>query len=229
MFEMLIGISLIDYIKANYVLLLDHAGTFAFALSGIRLAGEKKFDWFGAYVVGLVTAIGGGTTRDLLLGVTPFWMLNSSYLIVTAVALLSFVSLKRFIFRLNKALFLFDTIGLGLFTVVGIEKTLAAGYPFWVAIIMGMITGSVGGLIRDVLINEVPLILRRDIYAMACIVGGLVFALCYWLEVERALINLIAAFTVILIRFIAVKYKIQLPTVKQGDIKVNKKMFRLKK
>jgi uncharacterized membrane protein YeiH len=94
---------------------------------------------------------------------------------------------------------------------------------------MGMITGSVGGLIRDVLINEVPLILRRDIYAMACIVGGLVFALCYWLEVERALINLIAAFTVILIRFIAVKYKIQLPTVKQGDIKVNKKMFRLKK
>jgi uncharacterized membrane protein YeiH len=228
MFEMLFGISLIDYIRENYIVLLDHAGTFAFALSGIQLAAEKKFDWFGAYVVGLVTAIGGGTTRDLLLGVTPFWMSNSSYLIVTAVALFSFVALKRFIFRLNKALFLFDAIGLGLFTVAGIEKTLAVGYPFWVAIIMGMITGSVGGLIRDVLINEMPLILRRDIYATACIAGGLVFALCYWLEVDRALIDLISAFTVILIRFIAVKYKIQLPTAKYGDIKIDKKIFRPK-
>lgn len=146
MFELIFGITFIDYIRENYVEILDHLGTFAFALSGIRLAAEKKFDWFGAYVVGLVTAIGGGTTRDLLLGVTPFWMLNSSYLIVTAVALLSFVSLKKFIFRLNKALFLFDTIGLGLFTVVGIEKTLDANFPFWVAIIMGVMTGSVGGL-----------------------------------------------------------------------------------
>ena len=228
MFELIFGISLLDYLRENYVILLDHAGTFAFALSGIRLAAEKKFDWFGAYVVGLVTAIGGGTTRDLLLGVTPFWMLNSSYLIVTAVALLSFLSLKRFIFRLNKTLFLFDTIGLGLFTVVGIEKTLEANFPFWVAIIMGTITGSVGGLIRDVLINEVPLILRRDIYAMASVVGGLVFALCYWLDVDCALIDLIAAFTVMLIRFIAVKYKIQLPVVKQGDVRINKKFFRLK-
>lgn len=217
MFEILFGISLLDYIRENFVILLDHAGTFAFALSGIRLAAEKKFDWFGAYVVGLVTAIGGGTTRDLMLDVTPFWMLNSSYLIVTAVALLSFVFLKNFIFRFNKTLFLFDTIGLGLFVVVGIEKTLDANYPFWVAIIMGMITGSVGGLIRDVLINEVPLILRRDIYAVACIIGGLVFALCFWLEIDRALINIISAFTVILIRFIAVKYKIQLPTVKHSD------------
>lgn len=206
-----------DYIRENFVILLDHIGTFAFAMSGIRLAAEKEFDWFGAYVVGLVTAIGGGTTRDLLLGVTPFWMLNSSYLIVTGVALLSFIFLKKYIFRLNKTLFLFDTIGLGLFVVVGIEKTLAANLPFWVAIIMGMITGSVGGLIRDVLINEMPLILRRDIYAVACIIGGLVFALCYWLDMNRALINIISASTVMLIRFIAVRYKIQLPTVKHHD------------
>jgi uncharacterized membrane protein YeiH len=206
-----------DYIRENFVILLDHIGTFAFAMSGIRLAAEKEFDWFGAYVVGLVTAIGGGTTRDLLLGVMPFWMLNSSYLIVTGVALLSFIFLKKYIFRLNKTLFLFDTIGLGLFVVVGIEKTLAANLPFWVAIIMGMITGSVGGLIRDVLINEMPLILRRDIYAVACIIGGLVFAFCYWLDMNRALINIISASTVMLIRFIAVRYKIQLPTVKHHD------------
>ncbi|MGI6369055.1 MAG: trimeric intracellular cation channel family protein [Ignavibacteria bacterium] len=218
MFEILFEIPLLDYIRNNFVELLDHAGTFAFALSGIRLAAEKEFDWFGAYVVGLVTAIGGGTTRDLLLGVTPFWMLNSSYLIVTAVALLSFLFLKKFIFRLNKTLFLFDAIGLGLFVVVGIEKTLVANYPFWVAIIMGTITGSVGGLIRDVLINETPLILRRDIYAVACIIGGLVFALCDWLDIDHAVISIISASTVILIRLVVTKYKIQLPTVKHGDV-----------
>ncbi len=228
MFEILFEIPLLDYIRNNFVELLDHAGTFAFALSGIRLAAEKEFDWFGAYVVGLVTAIGGGTIRDLLLDVTPFWMLNSSYLIVTAVALLSFVSLKKFIFRLNNTLFLFDAIGLGLFVVVGIEKTLIANYPFWVAIIMGTITGSVGGLIRDVLINETPLILRRDIYAVACIIGGLVFALCDWLDIDHAVISIISASTVILIRLVSVKYKIQLPTVKHGDIKINKEMFKLK-
>ncbi len=228
MFEILFEIPLLDYIRNNFVELLDHAGTFAFALSGIRLAAEKEFDWFGAYVVGLVTAIGGGTLRDLLLDVTPFWMLNSSYLIVTAIALLSFLFLKKFIFRLNKTLFLFDAIGLGLFVVVGIEKTLIANYPFWVAIIMGTITGSVGGLIRDVLINETPLILRRDIYAVACIIGGLVFALCDWLDIDHAVISIISASTVILIRLVSVKYKIQLPTVKHGDIKINKKMFKLK-
>lgn len=218
MFEILFEIPLLDYIRNNFVELLDHAGTFAFALSGIRLAAEKEFDWFGAYVVGLVTAIGGGTIRDLLLDATPFWMLNSSYLIVTAVALLSFVSLKKFIFRLNNTLFLFDAIGLGLFVVVGIEKTLVANYPFWVAIIMGTITGSVGGLIRDVLINETPLILRRDIYAVACIIGGLVFALCDWLDIDHAVISIISASTVILIRLVVTKYKIQLPTVKHGDV-----------
>lgn len=217
MFEIIFGISFIDYIRENFVILLDHEGTFAFALSGIRLAAEKEFDWFGALVVGFVTAIGGGTTRDLLLGVTPFWMLNGSYLIVTALALLSFIFLKNVILRLNKTIFLFDTIGLGLFVVVGIEKTLAADYPFWVAIIMGMITGSVGGLIRDVLINEVPLILRRDIYAVACIIGGLVFALCIWLEVDRALTNIISALTVMLVRFTSVRFKIQLPKVKHHE------------
>jgi uncharacterized membrane protein YeiH len=217
MFEIIFGISFIDYIRENFVILLDHGGTFAFALSGIILAAEKEFDWFGAFFVGFITAIGGGTTRDLLLGVPPFWMLNGSYLIVTALALLSFIFLKNVILRLNKTIFLFDTIGLGLFVVVGIEKTLAADYPFWVAIIMGMITGSVGGLIRDVLINEVPLILRRDIYAVACIIGGLVFALCIWLEVDRALTNIISALTVMLVRFTSVRFKIQLPKVKHHE------------
>lgn len=205
----------IDYLQNNFTDLLDHIGTFAFAISGIRLAAEKRFDWFGAYVVGFVTAIGGGTTRDLLLGVTPFWMQNSSYLIVTGIALLSFVFLKNLIYKLNKTLFLFDAIGLGLFVVVGINKSLDAQFPFWVAILMGMITGSVGGVIRDVLINEVPLILRRDIYALACVIGGVLYGICSnYLSISPNVISIIAATSVILVRIVAVRYHIQIPIMK---------------
>ena len=159
----------------NLINFVDYSGTFAFAISGIRLASAKNFDWFGAYVVGLVTAIGGGTTRDLLLGVTPFWMLQPSYLIITGIALCAIIIAGKRMKVFNNAFFLFDTIGLGLFVVVGIERTIDAGFPFWVTIVMGMITGSVGGILRDILINEVPLIFRKDIYALACILGGWYF------------------------------------------------------
>lgn len=206
--------SVIEYISHNFTVIIDHLGTFAFAISGIRLAVNKQFDWFGAYVVGFITAIGGGTVRDLLLGVTPFWMLNASYLIVTAIALISFVFLRRFIERMDITIFLFDAIGLGLFTVVGIEKSLDANYPFWIAIIMGMITGSVGGVLRDIAINEIPLIFRREIYALACVAGGLVFTLCYYLGLSSPWTNGISATTVIVIRILSNRFHVQLPTVK---------------
>ena len=103
----------------NFLTLIDYIGTFAFAISGIRLASAKRFDWFGAYVVGFVTAVGGGTIRDLLLDVTPFWMLQSSYLIVTALALGFVILFGRYVIRLNNTFFIFDAIGLGLFAVVG--------------------------------------------------------------------------------------------------------------
>ena len=161
----------------TFVQILDFIGTFAFAISGIRLASAKRFDWFGAYVVGFVTAIGGGTIRDLLLDVTPAWMENPMYLICTALALVWVIAFEKRLVRLDITFFIFDTIGLALFTVVGVGKSLTAGYPFWVAIIMGSITGAAGGVLRDVFINEIPLIFRKEIYAMACVVGG-VF---YWL------------------------------------------------
>lgn len=201
--------------QIDYITVIDHLGTFAFAISGIRLAAAKKFDWFGAYVVGLVTAIGGGTTRDLLLSETPFWMTNESYLIVTAVGLLVFIYFKSSLLKLHKTLFIFDTIGLGLFVVVGITKTLSLEFPFWVAIMMGMITESIGGVIRDVLINEVPLVFHRDIYALACIAGGLVYWVCYHFQLPLAMTNSIAALTVIVIRIISVKFKIELPTIQE--------------
>jgi len=208
----------------SFINIIDYLGTFAFAISGMRLASAKRFDWFGAYVVGLVTAIGGGTTRDLLLDVTPFWMLQPSYLIVTGFALLFVIFLGKWVIRLHNTFFIFDAIGLGLFVVVGIDKSLELNYPFWVAILMGMITGSVGGIIRDILINEVPLIFRKDIYALACVVGGLIYFVSFKLNLSPVVMQTAAAVSVIATRVIAVKFHISVPVLKAyEDFKKEKK------
>ena len=123
----------------DFITFCDYTGTFAFAISGIRLASAKQFDWFGAYVVGVVTAVGGGTIRDILLNAVPFWMEQASYLIVSALALLFVIAFRKYVIRLNNTFFIFDAIGLGLFVVVGIAKTLDFGFPMWVAIVMGTI------------------------------------------------------------------------------------------
>ena len=111
----------------------DYLGTLAFAISGIRLAAAKGFDWFGAYVVGFVTAVGGGTIRDILLDLKPFWLIQPSYLIITGVALAFTIVFRRQVVRLNHSLFFFDAIGLGLFVVVGVAKSFATGYPWWLS------------------------------------------------------------------------------------------------
>ncbi|MBR6481609.1 MAG: trimeric intracellular cation channel family protein [Bacteroidaceae bacterium] len=204
-------------IEITFTQVLDFIGTLAFAISGIRLASAKQFDLFGAYVVGVVTAIGGGTMRDLMLGNQIFWMTNSFYLICSAIALLWVITFRRLLVRQNNTWFLFDTIGLALFTVTGIEKTLTAPaeYPFWVAIIMGAITGAAGGVFRDVFINEVPLIFRKEIYALACVIGGMVYGVCYHiLGLDTISSGLICGSTVIIMRLLAVKYGLHLPTLK---------------
>lgn len=194
--------------------ILEMLGTLAFAISGIRLASAKRFDWFGAYVVGFTTAIGGGTLRDVMLSMTPFWMLDSIYLVVTAVALGIVIVLGRYLIRLNNTFFIFDAIGLGLFTVVGIEKTLAAGFPLWVAVIMGTLTGAAGGVLRDILINEEPLIFRKGIYALACVFGGVVFWACGQVGITGAVLQITTAAAVIALRIVAVHYGLKLPTLK---------------
>ncbi len=202
----------------SLLFVIEFLGTFAFAISGIRSGSSKNFDWFGGYVVGLATAIGGGTIRDVMLGQVPFWMTNSIYLICTAAALLSFVMLKKLFTRLSKTWFLFDTLGLALFTIAGIQKTLACGFPFWVAIIMGCITGAAGGVLRDVFVNEVPLIFRKEIYAVACIVGGIVYMLCDTLGAGVGITMSLTFVTVVVVRMLAVKYKISLPILKDPDL-----------
>jgi uncharacterized membrane protein YeiH len=198
----------------TFVQIIEFIGTFAFAISGIRLASAKQFDWFGAYVVGLVTAIGGGTIRDLLLDVTPFWMTNPIYLICSALALFWVIVFGKQLVHLHNTFFIFDSIGLALFTVVGVQKTIELNYPFWVAIVMGSITGAAGGVIRDIFINEIPLIFRKEIYAIACIVGGLVFCFCSYMGYNSLMTQCVSGGSVFLVRILAVKYNICLPKLK---------------
>lgn len=192
---------------------LEVIGTVACAISGIRLAATKKFDWFGAYIVGLVTAIGGGTLRDLLLGIPVFWMHNWWYLGVTALSLVTVLVFRNLLVSKDRMLFIFDSIGLAMFCVIGIDKSLGAGYPMWVAMVMGVITGAFGGVIRDILINEVPLVFRKDIYATACLAGGFVYWVIRMMGGAPAVSQLWCAGSIIIIRFLALKYHLSLPVI----------------
>ena len=203
-----------DELYSTVMKIIEVLGTFTFVVSGIRQASAKHFDWFGGFVCGIAVAIGGGTIRDVMLGVTPFWMTSSLYMSCAVLALLFTVVFSRSLKKLDNAWFVFDTLGLGLFTVAGIQKTLECGHPFWVAIIMGCITGSAGGVMRDVFLNNIPVIFQKEIYATACVAGGFI----YW---GLALLNLsvtwMAAITLVVvcsIRFLAVKYHITFPTLK---------------
>ena len=195
-------------------LTIEFLGTFAFAISGIRHAAAKHFDWFGGYVCGIAVAIGGGTIRDVMLGTTPFWMTSPIYMICTAMALLFVIVFAKHMEGLRNTWFVFDTLGLALFTIAGIQKSLAFGQPYWVAIIMGCITGSAGGVIRDVLLNNEPVIFQREIYAMAAVAGGVTYWFLNYLGITIE-VTIIASFLVTcLIRFLAVRYHLSLPTLK---------------
>ncbi|MBO5807021.1 MAG: trimeric intracellular cation channel family protein [Bacteroidaceae bacterium] len=201
----------------TFLQIIDFIGTFAFAISGIRLASAKQFDWFGAYVVGAATAIGGGTLRDVMLDVPVFWMHDGIYLTCTGLALLWVILFRKLLIHMHNTFFVFDAVGLALFTIVGIQKTLDCGLPIWVAVVMGTMTGAAGGVIRDVLINEVPLIFRKEIYAMACVVGGLIYGVCDWLGCPNAVTLLACGAAIFTTRVLAVKHQICLPTLKDEE------------
>ncbi|MCX4290014.1 MAG: trimeric intracellular cation channel family protein [Duncaniella sp.] len=199
---------------STFIYIIEVLGTLAFGISGIRLAATKHFDWFGAYTVGLVTAIGGGTLRDVLLDIPVFWMQNWLYLAVTGLAFLIVVLFRQVLTSGSKSLFIFDSIGLALFVVIGIQKTIFAGYPMWVAIVMGIITGSFGGVVRDILINVEPLFFRKDIYATACMAGGIVYWAIMLLGGNPILQQSACAVVIIALRIGAIRYGWHLPQLK---------------
>ncbi len=193
---------------------IEFLGTFAFAISGIRHAAAKHFDWFGGYVCGIAVAIGGGTIRDVMLGTTPFWMTNPIYIICTALALVFVIVFAKHMEGLRNTWFVFDTLGLALFTIAGIQKSLLFDQPYWVAIIMGCITGAAGGVIRDVLLNNEPVIFQREIYAMAAVLGGITYWATDYLFSSIELTVISSFLVVCVIRFMAVRYHLSLPTLK---------------
>lgn len=193
--------------------ILELTGTGFFAISGALAANDKaKPDWFGASFIGFITSIGGGSLRDILLGSYPLvWVydINLMYAIITGV-ILSSVFFKLLI-NLRKTFFLFDTVGIAMFTIVGTEKALSLNVNPLIAAIMGMFSAVMGGVIRDVLTNEIPIIFKKEIYATACLVGAICYLILDYAGMERNVNFLISAFLIILVRIIAVKYKLSLP------------------
>lgn len=203
--------------QETLLFIIEVIGTLAFAVSGIRLAAKKHFDWFGAYTIGVVTAIGGGTIRDLLLDAPVFWMSSWMYLAVTGLGFFTVVSFRKVLTSDSKSLFMFDAIGLALFVITGVQKSLAFGFPMWVAMVMGMITGSFGGIMRDVLINEEPLFFRKDIYATACLAGGFMYWLTSVCGGEEWMQQVLCAVTILVLRWGALRYGWHLPEMKEKN------------
>lgn len=201
--------------------IVEMIGALACAISGIRLAALKRFDWFGAYIVGLVTALGGGTLRDAMLCQPSFWVSDHrfflAYFIVTALAMVLVIVLSKQLVRRERMLLIFDAIGLAMFTVIGIEKALAKDCPMYTAICMGLITGAFGGVLRDILLNRVPLIFRKDIYAMASLLGGISYWLVSLIGGSPIACGLACLAVTVTVRMLAVRYSWHLPLLKHNS------------
>lgn len=185
---------------------MDLFGTLAFAVSGALVAINKKMDLFGVMVLALVTAIGGGTTRDLLLGSTPVFALADPVYIYTALAgALGAFLFCTTLFKVNSIILIADAFGLGTFVCIGISKALAANTTVIGAVMLGVITAVAGGIFRDVLAGEIPAVLTRDFYAMACVTGGLIYVFLFKYNVAESSTMLITAGVVIVLRVLAIR------------------------
>jgi uncharacterized membrane protein YeiH len=197
-----------------FYFIIDILGTIAFAISGVLVAMDKKLDVFGVLIIAFVTAVGGGTLRDLLIGFKPVGWLNAPMhlliIVITVILAILFVKQLKYI---KKSLFLFDTIGIGLYTMVGIEKGLAANLSPVMCIALGTITACFGGVVRDILCNEIPVIFRKEIYATVCILGGLVYFLLIQFPIDNTISYSMAILTIIIMRVLAVRFKISLPNI----------------
>ncbi len=196
----------------QFLNIIDILGTISFAVSGAFLAMGKKLDPFGVLVLSFVTAIGGGTLRDIMIGHLPVsWLRNETATIVIFSSAIVTMFFGRFLKHLTTTLFLFDALGLGVFTLIGIEMAIQLQFSLGVCIALGTITACFGGVLRDVLLNEVPLLFRKEIYALACITGGLVYFLLMKIKLDADLSKILCILLIFTIRVLAVRYKLSLP------------------
>lgn len=196
----------------NFLYIIDIIGTFAFAVAGAFSAMEKRLDPFGVLVLSFVTAIGGGTLRDILIGNLPVgWFRNETAVVVIFISAIAAMFFSRYLKQFTTTLFLFDALGLGLFTIIGLEIGVEKKFSMGICIAIGTITACFGGVIRDVLLNNVPLLFRKEIYAMACIAGGLLYFLMKYLQVDANLSRIICVIAIFTIRVLAFRFKLSLP------------------
>ena len=200
--------------------ILDLLGVAVFAATGVLAAGRKKLDLFGIVVVAIVTSVGGGTLRDLILGIRPvFWIAHPIYVLVAVVsALVTFVTvgpMRRVMpVRLaNSIMLVLDAVGLAFFTVLGCQRTIDVHAAYTIVVLMGVITGVAGGIIRDLLCSEIPLVLRREVYATASLIGGIVFVVMHYLGVREGIIAISAASATLIVRLAAIKWQLSLPVL----------------
>ena len=193
---------------------LEILGTLAFAFSGALAGFNKRMDVFGIFVIAFVTAMGGGMLRDMLIGNTPVvWMKDLTYLLIIALGAFTAIIFRKKLMYFRKSLFLFDTIGLGIFTIIGIEKGIEAGLHPVVCITLGTMTACFGGVVRDILCNDIPVIFRKEIYATICILGGIVFFILKEIDLTNDLIYLFTSSLIIVIRLVVVVKKWRLPRI----------------
>jgi uncharacterized membrane protein YeiH len=204
--------------NTSFLHIIDILGTFSFAVSGAFFAMEKKLDPFGVLIISFATAIGGGTLRDVLIGNLPVeWLKNEMAITTIFIAAIGSMIFDGWLKKFNRTLFLFDALGLGLFTIVGIEIAMEQKFSIGVCIALGTITASFGGVLRDVLLNNVPLVFRKEIYALASISGGLVYFLLLRIKMDEDIAKIICILLIFIIRLIAVKYKLALPAFYTKD------------
>jgi uncharacterized membrane protein YeiH len=198
--------------QLNFINIIEILGTFAFAVSGAFSAMERKLDLFGVLIISFVTAIGGGTLRDMLLGNTPVaWLENRTIITVILLSASAAIFFGSYLKQMTRTLFTFDAFGLGLFTIIGIEKGLEHNLGAGVCIALGTVTGCFGGVTRDVLLNNVPLIFKKEIYASSCIAGGIIYFLLLGANVESKTVTIICISVIVLIRILAVRYRWSIP------------------
>ena len=194
--------------------LIDIAGIAVFSISGVSAAMEKKLDVFGVFIIAFITALGGGTLRDVLIGQLPVsWMYNLNYGLIVLLSTLAAMFFSNIIGNYQKTLLTFDSLGIGLFTVVGIQKGILLDFHPAVCIALGTITACFGGVIRDILLNNIPLIFQREVYATACILGGVVYFALIRLQMNEMIIEVVSIIFIVVFRLVAVKFNWQLPSI----------------
>lgn len=206
--------------KEDLLKLIDILGTITFAISGVFAAMQKRLDIFGILIISFITSIGGGTLRDVLLGDLPVkWMRDIETPAIILVSAVCAILFRHIIKNFQQTLFIFDSLGLGFFTVLGIQKGIKFDLNPAICVVLGTITGCFGGVIRDILLNNIPLIFRREIYATACILGGIIYFILYGTSFPKEWLDVTVMLVVFMIRFLAVRYKLEMPDLYSEDKK----------